>query len=544
MALKVDYYASLLRAVSGLDRDDAARGAIYEREHKALLRLLFSADPPRSEVEIESEQLAFREAVRKVEFGDDEHQISLVPLGESHQVVPTRAAPGPAIPAIASAIAPPTLPRAPERAWSAQPPVDPQDDPAEEIDPGQSAATVDSKLALAPDSIRPAAPGVDSDHAARKPRHKPILRRAVLAVVLLGLGAVGYGYATGDLDLPWLTELVGDGTLLQLGRDPNAQQAIVIDGDVGNPDAARAAGKAVWRMRTEAAEAQDAATTTVLQLDLEIPERSDGIARDLATVRAELADRIAAEASARMEVAQVARLLETNEKEWTTRLNAERERSDGIARDLATVRAELADRITAEASARMEVAQVARLLEANEKEWTTRLNAERERSDGIARDLATVRAELVDRTIAEASARTANDLTTNIKTGSAMTDRLKTVTVRDPLRMTIDRGGSSISTIVASAVDEAKLIARAQFLIGQGDVAGARHFLERAVEGGSAQAAFLLAETYDWRTLRALQVYGVRGDTKRALELYGAASEGGIDKAKERISALEGAESP
>jgi hypothetical protein len=87
------------------------------------------------------------------------------------------------------------------------------------------------------------------------------------------------------------------------------------------------------------------------------------------------------------------------------------------------------------------------------------------------------------------------------------------------------------------------LIARAEFLIGQGDVSGARRFLERAVEGHSARAAFLLAETYDARILRALQVYGVRGDTQRALELYKVASDGGIDKAKERISALK-AENP
>src|SRR5438552_1251977 len=100
------------------------------------------------------------------------------------------------------------------------------------------------------------------------------------------------------------------------------------------------------------------------------------------------------------------------------------------------------------------------------------------------------------------------------------------------------------SSPMASAADEAKLIARAQFLIRQGDVAGARRFLERAFEGGSARAAYLLAETYDWQILRAQQVYGARGDTQRALELYGVASQGGIDKAKERISALKGAEGP
>ena len=118
----------------------------------------------------------------------------------------------------------------------------------------------------------------------------------------------------------------------------------------------------------------------------------------------------------------------------------------------------------------------------------------------------------------------------------------KSVHVR-PVPATIDRGGGSVSTIATSAAEEARLIARAEFLIGQGDVAGARRFLERAVEGHSARAAFLLAETYDSRILRTLQVYGVRGDTHRALELYKMASDGGIDKAKERMSALK-AESP
>ena len=264
-------------------------------------------------------------------------------------------------------------------------------------------------------------------------------------------------------------------------------------------------------------------------------ERLDNAA--LVSVRAQLEDRIAAEASARRELAQLAKRLEANEKEWTTRLNAERERSERSARDLATLRGEFANRISAEAAARMEVAQAANRLEATENEWTARLNAERERSEGIARDLATVREELARR-IAVASAPIADD----IKTGSTTTDRPTNATAPDPSKTTIGRAGKSMSAIGTSAVDEAKLVARAQFLIEQGDVAGARQFLERAVEGGSAQAAFLLAETYDWRILRALQVYGVRGDTKKALELYGLASRSGIDNAKERISALEGAE--
>ena len=131
-------------------------------------------------------------------------------------------------------------------------------------------------------------------------------------------------------------------------------------------------------------------------------ERSDGIARDLAAVRSELADRITAEASARNEIAQLTKRLEASENEWTTRLTAERG-SDSAS--LAAVRAELADSITAVASARTEIEQLTQRLATNEKDWTTKLDAERERSHGLARDLATVRAELAERIAAEASAR-------------------------------------------------------------------------------------------------------------------------------------------
>ena len=134
----------------------------------------------------------------------------------------------------------------------------------------------------------------------------------------------------------------------------------------------------------------------------EEPKRPDDIAPDLAAVRAELAKCIAAETAARGQIAYLTKWLEDNEKLSEVALDAERNRSDGIARDLAAVRAELADRITAEASARNEIAQLTKLLESSEKEWATKLNAERV-SDG--KTLATVRAELADRITAEASAR-------------------------------------------------------------------------------------------------------------------------------------------
>src|SRR5262249_56120202 len=71
MLLKVDHYTSLARAVGRLDRDSyEARGAIYDRALAALVKRLNAAEPPYAQADIDMELLAFREAVRRVEFGD------------------------------------------------------------------------------------------------------------------------------------------------------------------------------------------------------------------------------------------------------------------------------------------------------------------------------------------------------------------------------------------------------------------------------------------------------------------------------------------
>lgn len=68
----VDHYTPLSRAVASIDRDAyASRFAIYDRAHKALLRRLATAEQPPSDADIEREEQAFREAVRRVEFADE-----------------------------------------------------------------------------------------------------------------------------------------------------------------------------------------------------------------------------------------------------------------------------------------------------------------------------------------------------------------------------------------------------------------------------------------------------------------------------------------
>lgn len=71
-APEVDHFTPLSLAVASIDRDAyAERFAIYDQAHKELLRRLATAAPPPSSAEIEREEQAFRNAVRRVEFADE-----------------------------------------------------------------------------------------------------------------------------------------------------------------------------------------------------------------------------------------------------------------------------------------------------------------------------------------------------------------------------------------------------------------------------------------------------------------------------------------
>jgi TPR repeat protein len=81
-------------------------------------------------------------------------------------------------------------------------------------------------------------------------------------------------------------------------------------------------------------------------------------------------------------------------------------------------------------------------------------------------------------------------------------------------------------------------MARAVALLAQGDIGSARIVLERAADMGSAQASFALAETYDPLVLLAWGTLGTQGDARKARELYAKAQAGGVQEAKDRLSAL------
>jgi hypothetical protein len=83
MMLQTDYFSPLSQAVASIDRDSyAARFAVYDREHKALLRRLATADSRCSAADVAREEEAFRDAIRRIEFAEGEEQPTLVPQDE------------------------------------------------------------------------------------------------------------------------------------------------------------------------------------------------------------------------------------------------------------------------------------------------------------------------------------------------------------------------------------------------------------------------------------------------------------------------------
>jgi hypothetical protein len=83
------------------------------------------------------------------------------------------------------------------------------------------------------------------------------------------------------------------------------------------------------------------------------------------------------------------------------------------------------------------------------------------------------------------------------------------------------------------------MLRRGEALAALGDISGARRFLERAAEGGSAAAAMAMAETYDPRALARLGVIGLTPDPAAALTWYRRALALGAPDAADRIATIE-----
>jgi hypothetical protein len=91
---------------------------------------------------------------------------------------------------------------------------------------------------------------------------------------------------------------------------------------------------------------------------------------------------------------------------------------------------------------------------------------------------------------------------------------------------------------ILSPDELAKLIARGEKFIEQGDVSAARLVLERAAQAHDPRAALALGSTYDPNVLGKLGVVGVQPEPEKARLWYEKAAEFGSGEANSRLTAL------
>jgi hypothetical protein len=249
-------------------------------------------------------------------------------------------------------------------------------------------------------------------------------------------------------------------------------------------------------------------------------------------------------------------------------VSGERDAANPIVRDLAATREEIALHIGFEEALQAEALEAKRVADAKQRELKQALDESEARAEALSRELTSVREKFASvgksfnkDVVAQDGASPTRPLDIQ-ESNAGMTGVVPITHSLDELTAGTPASSDTRSAPISAApydplverlrppaqplssADEARLVARAESLIKQSDFSGARLLLEHALEKGSARAAFMMAETYDWRMLRTLQAYGVRGDTEKARQLYELAAVAGIENAQERLEALKSSSKP
>ena len=331
--------------------------------------------------------------------------------------------------------------------------------------------------------------------------------------------------------------------------------------------------------------ASDAAKATAAEieqkqaLEQQLKQQRDvaeALTRELTSLRTELDKAHAA-------TPEVARIIEAARIEQERASAKERSRTEAVARELSSARQQIEEHASRLAAAHAEVLRVTEVSNTTAAEQKRVLASERERADALLQELALAKNQLEagNQKLAAVSASqtlaSRQPSTTGRKEG-AVEPRAKTtegksalpqwasiqavasyaerssVLETPPLARSTAREAvpsvepkvpvASEATVLASVApysvaDEQRLLVRANALLRQADISGARPLLEHALGHGSARAAFMLAETYDARVLKSWSARGVLGDSRKARELYEKAQAGGIEDAKARIETLK-----
>ena len=346
-------------------------------------------------------------------------------------------------------------------------------------------------------------------------------RRLVLA--LTAVLSIGGGIAASDLGI------------FDFGRTKEAS----IDKKVSSePEREQSRALASVPGRELAAAREEAKNNELERTLAESTARADKLADKVD----KLAKELAAETAANIErvntvqsVALQAKLaVEAKNKELKQALDDSSVRADKLAKDLAAETAANTRRINA---LQAEALQAKLATEAEEKKLKQAFDEEKAKAEALAGELKSAQENIA---VAEKSRSGGIAAQADVSpTGSF--DRAVQSADAAPADAVagVSRSPSpSLQKASLSSAEEARLVARANSLIQQVDIADARLLLKYGSDKGSARATFMLAETYDSRTLRSLQAYGVSGDTAMARKLYELAAAAGIDQARERLEAL------
>jgi hypothetical protein len=258
-------------------------------------------------------------------------------------------------------------------------------------------------------------------------------------------------------------------------------------------------------------------------------ERAARLQQDLMAARHEVEIQAARAAKASIEAIQLKQVSDSGTAELRKSLQQEQEKRLRSEQDLAAARRDLETQTALTAKAGAEAARVMQVADRGFAALVKSLHKEHDKAARLERELTSER----NKKDAPAAAATAGQVTRHTKLEAETT---QPGTAED--RVTVPEAEGAAEPNPGDAAEVARLVARANVLLGRGDIDSARIVLERAADRGSVRASFALAETYDPLVLSKWGTHGARGDATKARDLYAKAQAGGIEEAKERLDAL------
>jgi len=263
-------------------------------------------------------------------------------------------------------------------------------------------------------------------------------------------------------------------------------------------------------------------------------ERAEQLEQNLTSAKRDVDTQTALVAKANDEASLLKQVADAGAVELRKSLQQERERAERLEQNFASTKRELETQTAMATKAKEEASRLKQVAESGVAELKQSLRPEHERAE--ARN-SSQQQEDPREFAPERSKKDAQPVAANAGSqGNApMAGATRPV---EADQITVGEARSVARPHVEDTVEVEKLVARARVLLGQGDVGSARIVLERAAEGGSAQANFALAETYDPLVLVKWGTFGTRGDAMKARELYTRAEAGGNKEAKQRRDTL------